>query len=76
MLEECMLGLLEKHDDALFFILCGDLNVRTSSNMPCDLDPDSACLDMFAGNIWVEDDVNCLLFLLLLVVSALFTRYA
>ena len=49
MLEQCLLGIVEKNEDASF-ILCGDFNARTGNKVPIYFDFASSCFDMTGGN--------------------------
>ena len=49
MLEQCLLGMVRKHEDASF-ILSGDFNARTGNKVPTYFDFASSCFDMTGGN--------------------------
>ena len=49
MLEQCLLSILEKNEDASF-ILWGDLNARTESKVPSYFDFVSSCFEAVEGN--------------------------
>lgn len=50
MLEQCLLDIVEKHEDASF-ILCGDLNARTANNIPSYFDFSPLGFDAVANNL-------------------------
>ena len=55
MLEQCLLSILQKNEDASF-ILCGDLNARTGSKVPSYFDFASSCFEAAGGNFWLDND--------------------
>ena len=57
MLEQCLLGIVEKNEDASF-ILCGDFNARTANKVPTYFDFASSCFDMTGRNFWLDGVKN------------------
>ena len=54
MLEQCLLGILEKNEDA-YFILCGDLN---ASKVPSYFDFASSCFEAVGGKFWLDSNTS------------------
>ena len=57
MLEQCLLSITEKNEDASF-IICGDLNARTGSKVPSYFHFASSYLEAVGGNFRQDNSTS------------------